>query len=446
VRTIEDTVPPRNRTIAPDVLAWINAYLVQFDGPSAGDPLTLTREQSRILARWFEVDEGGRFVYRRGVLRRMKGWGKTPFAAVLGAVELRGPSRDGFDSRGNPVAVPHPNPWVVLCATSLDQTKNTMRALHGLFSAAAEDEHGLEIAKLIIHTRAGQLECSTSNPSVVEGARSTFVTMDETQEWTEANRGIELAAAIRRNVAKLGTARTLETCNAHRPMEESVAEISYEAAARAESHHVPGLMYDALWAQVDNLTDADELRAGQEEARGDAHWLDLDRLIAEIQDPATPPSVARRYYLNHITEAERERFMDVALWDSLARPEVRIERGARVVLGFDGGYSSDHTALVAVMLGKGRRHLELVKVWKPDGSPGWTVPVLEVEDEIRACCERWAVREVTADPSRWQRSLELLSREGRNVVAFAQQNAQHMAAATNSFFAGVRQRGLDALR
>ena len=442
MRLTEDVIPPRNRTIAPDVLAWIDCYLVQFDGARAGDPFELTREQSRILARWFAVDERGTFLYRRGVLRRMKGWGKTPLGAVLGAVELCGPCRcGGFDSDGNPVAVPHRSPWVVLAATSLDQTKNSMRALHGLFSADAVDDYRLEIAKLIIHSRDGQLECSTSNPRVVEGARSTFVLLDETQEWVESNRGIELAGAIRRNVAKLGDARTWETCNAHRPNEGSVAEISavpvYTARDRGET--VPGLMYDALVGEVvEDLADAEALRASLEVARGDSTWLDLDRLVAEIQDPATPPSVARRYYLNQVVEAEGERFMEAALWDSLARPEIRIPRGAKVVLGFDGGYSSDHTALVVVAITKHGRHLDLVKVWKPDGTPNWTVPVLEVEDEIRACCERWTVRELVADPSRWQRSLELLSRElhrppGRSVVPFPQQNAQRMAEATNSF-------------
>jgi hypothetical protein len=31
---------------------------------------------------------------------------------------------------------------------------------------------------------------------------------------------------------------------------------------------------------------------------------------------------------------------------------------------------------------------------------------------LRACCRRWRVLEVAADPYRWQRSLELLDGEG----------------------------------
>jgi phage terminase large subunit-like protein len=40
------------------------------------------------------------------------------------------------------------------------------------------------------------------------------------------------------------------------------------------------------------------------------------------------------------------------------------------------------------------------------------VPVVEVEDAIRAACTRWRVLEVAADSYRWVRSLELLDGAG----------------------------------
>jgi hypothetical protein len=47
----------------------------------------------RFILWWYAVDEFGRFVYRKGVLQRMKGWGKDPLLAVICLVELVGPSR-----------------------------------------------------------------------------------------------------------------------------------------------------------------------------------------------------------------------------------------------------------------------------------------------------------------------------------------------------------------
>jgi len=70
-----DIVPSENRTLGWSVLEWTANYLQQPDGPNAGQPWEFTTEQAKIILRWYEIDRQGRFVYRRGVLRRMKGWG-----------------------------------------------------------------------------------------------------------------------------------------------------------------------------------------------------------------------------------------------------------------------------------------------------------------------------------------------------------------------------------
>ncbi|WP_280442940.1 hypothetical protein [Nocardia brasiliensis] len=75
VRSINDYIPAEHRTLGWIAAAWMTAHLVQPDGPNAGEPFELTREQLRILLRWYEINDSGRFRYRRGILRRMKGWG-----------------------------------------------------------------------------------------------------------------------------------------------------------------------------------------------------------------------------------------------------------------------------------------------------------------------------------------------------------------------------------
>jgi hypothetical protein len=54
---------------------WAFETLLQPDGPEAGEPWRFTDEQYRFLLWWYAIDESGRFIYRRGVLRRLKGWG-----------------------------------------------------------------------------------------------------------------------------------------------------------------------------------------------------------------------------------------------------------------------------------------------------------------------------------------------------------------------------------
>jgi hypothetical protein len=68
-------VPSENRTLGWHVLQWSADYLLQPDGPEAGIPWQFTREQARIVLRFYEIDDYGKFCHRRGVLRRLKGWG-----------------------------------------------------------------------------------------------------------------------------------------------------------------------------------------------------------------------------------------------------------------------------------------------------------------------------------------------------------------------------------
>ncbi len=123
-------------------------------------------------------------------------------------------------------------------------------------------------------------------------------------------------------------------------------------------------------------------------------------------------------------------------WAACADPSASIPDHADVVLGFDGSFSGDCTALVAVTV-EPRPHVELVELWEaPEGSRDWRVPVVAVEDAIRAAARRWRVLEVAADPYRWQRSLELLDGEGIPVGEYPQSPAR-MGPATSRFYSAV---------
>ena len=62
-------------TLGWEILGWTAEYLRQPDGDEAGRPWRYTDEQARFILHWYALDERGRFVYRSGMLRRVKGWG-----------------------------------------------------------------------------------------------------------------------------------------------------------------------------------------------------------------------------------------------------------------------------------------------------------------------------------------------------------------------------------
>jgi hypothetical protein len=396
--TAETTLPtfPKDgsvKTLGIGVVRWIHAHLLQPDGDDAGEPFRLTPEQVNFLLWWYAVDDNGRFIYRRGVLRRSKGWGKSPFTGAICLAELCGPVRFAhWDDTGRPVGKAHSMPWVVVAGVSETQTENTFAAIR----AMCEDSDLVETVGLdvgmtrILTPSGGKIVPITASSSSQEGARPSFAVMDEPHHWTKSNGGHKLARVIRRNLAKSrdGSARAIETTNAHEPGEESIAEFSYLTflAIKEGRTKGKGLLYDSRTApslSTEQMADEKLLRATLAAVYGDATWIDLDRLVEEIYDQDTTPEDARRFYLNEIVAAA-DSWVSPDEWDANKRPEIDpLTNDQPITLGFDGGLTDDSTALVAVRVSDGAPFL--LAIWeKPEGpaGAGWQVPKDQARDAV----------------------------------------------------------------
>jgi phage terminase large subunit-like protein len=156
-------------------------------------------------------------------------------------------------------------------------------------------------------------------------------------------------------------------------------------------------------------------------------FLHRDALRATLP-PKMREAAFRRYRLGQWVTVEDAWLPDGA-WSRCADPSTEIPDGAEVVIALDGSFSRDCTALVVTTVSD-RPHVHLYRLWEaPEGARDWRVPVVEVEDAVRAAAVRWRVLEVAADPYRWQRSLEVLDGDGLPVSEFFQ-NAARMGPAT----------------
>ena len=94
-------------TLGYQAVDWIENYLTK---PDVADyvPFRLYQEQIDFLAEFYRLDPlTGRRIYHRSVLSRPRGFGKSPLAAAMSAVEGMGPVRfDGWDADGQPVGKP----------------------------------------------------------------------------------------------------------------------------------------------------------------------------------------------------------------------------------------------------------------------------------------------------------------------------------------------------
>lgn len=403
------------KTLGWQVINWMAKYLKQPNGPHAGEPFLPTMEQARFLLWWFALDEEGRFAYRKGVLRRLKGWGKDPLAAALSLAELCGPvvfSR--WDENGEPVGAARSAAWVQVVAVSQDQTRNTFTLFPAMASEALRKRYELQINKTIIYAKGGgMIEAITASPLAMEGKRPTFVIKNETQWWLENNNGHEMSNVIQGNVdkASFGGCRVLSICNAHRPGENSDAEQDWEAYQDVLAGNAvdTGLLYDALEAPADTpvseIAEAAEdpelydqllgqLRKGLEIARGDAVWLDIDTLIKSILDVKNDITESRRKFLNQIN-AREDSWIAPAEWDRCFDPDLRpLEYGDAITLGFDGSKGNDWTALVACRVEDGA--IFPIKVWNPERYEG-QIPREQVNATVEHTFAHYDVRAMRAD-------------------------------------------------
>lgn len=415
-------------TLGYEAAAWAHEWLVQPNGPRAGQPFRLTLDQFRFLLWWYAIDRDGRWLFDHGVRRLAKGSGKSPFAAVLALIELCAPvrllrfvpDRPG-GVRGKPVDMP----LVQIAATAETQTANTMRMVRAFAPKGSRivAEYGLDPGKTRYYkVPEGTLEVITSSATAAEGAEASFVVADETEHWKPSNGGPDLAATLGDNLAKSGS-RMLETSNAWVPGMSTVAEATWdawvaqeEAAERAAAGKpyvtadAGQILYDARIAPPEtDMADPESLRAALEWVYGDCDWKitpgtttpDVQSIMGRIWRPDARRDDSQRKYLNRPTIAN-DAWADPAEWLRLADRDREVTPTEPVVAFFDGSKSRDATALIGCCVSDG--HVFTIDVWEPDTAHNAddVVNVVSVDNAVQAMFDRLNVVGFFADVQEWE--------------------------------------------
>ncbi|MEV1109945.1 terminase [Micromonospora sp. NPDC049751] len=401
------------RTLGWQIAGWCAEWLLSKEG----GPWRFTNEQLRFLLWWYAVDEHGVFIYRKGVLQRMKGWGKDPLLAVLCLVELVGPSRfSHWDAAGNPVGVPHPQAWVQVTAVNQSQTTNTMALIPSLMSDAFRKAYGIKEGAILIRANGGKcrLEAVTSSYRALEGKRTSFTLLNESHHWILGNHGHQMYETIDGNATKLDS-RYLAITNAYLPGEDSVGERMREAydkmverqeRARATGEELQavdiGYLYDSIEAHPKTPLTEEALTIVLPKIRGDAVWLNVKTIIQSIHDTTMSIARSRRMWLNQVV-ADEDAIYGPGDWEPLGDEELMLRPGDEIVVGFDGGKSDDSTALVGLRLSD--LSAFVLGLWeKPDGpaGDGWEVNRLQVDSAVHEVFRTFKVKAMYADVALWE--------------------------------------------
>ncbi len=333
-----------------------------------------------------------------------------------------------------------PRPRQALFSLPRANGKSTLAAAIGLYGLFADREEGASVlvvasderqASLIFHTARRMVELNPklsaacqiyqdrlyvpatdstlrplpAEPSALHGYDPSLLIVDELHVVTERVwEACTLASGKRERSLTLAISTPPEDQNS----------VMYRLAEHGRGDADPGFIFREFTAPIGCRIDDEQAWRIANPALGDFLHIDAMRAVLRTTREAT----FRRQRLGMWVFGSEE-WLTTEQWRAAAAPDHAIP-GAEVVLGFDGGFTGDATALVAVTIGE-PRHVEVLELWeRPERAVDWQVPILEVEDAIRAACTRYKVQEIACDPNRWQRSMQVLEADGLPVLAYPQ--------------------------
>jgi len=429
-------------TLGDDVAAWIETFCVHGPGDILGQPVELTRDERMFLKRAYEIDAEGNRVIRRAVRGLPKGSRKTEFAAWVALAEMAGPVRFGEwndTERGwKPKGARVTDPYVVCAASTYEQADLLFAAARACITEGVLDGFFDCFDKEIqFKDGPGLLVRVPAVAGANDGLRPTFCVFDETHEWTGNKQRVHLV--LENGLAKRAGAWSLSITTAGNPKVESVALSQYEYGKRVKGEEIadPGFLFDWRESSVslDDLEDAEKLEKAVRQANPEP-WKRRDDIVRRFRE--IPLHEFARYHLNAWSEPDEERWLPPGAWDGL-QTEQQIPDGTPIVLGFDGSYSGDSTALVAATVSE-TPHLFVLGLWEhPGGNVAWTVDHDAVEATVMDAFRRFQVVEMSADPPYWSQQLarwaELYGED--RVLAFNTAVRKRMAEACSSFYQAV---------
>jgi phage terminase large subunit-like protein len=431
-------------TLGPWVARWIEGLCVHGPGDILGRPVELTLEEKRFLAWAYEVDSGGRRMVRRALVGLPKGSRKTEFAAWVALAEMAGPVRfDGWREDGLPRGRAVVDPYVVASASSYEQADLLFTAARACITEGPlADFFETFDNEIQMKDQPGVLKRVPAVAGTNDGLRPTFVVADEVHEWTGSKQRVHLV--LENGLAKRQDAWSLSITTAGNPKVDSVGLTLYEYGKRVEAGEVDDDGFLFTWREpkvnVDDLNQREALVQAVAEANPE-QWKRCSDIVKRFHE--IPLHEFCRYHLNMWVEPDEERWLPPGVWESLQN-EQSVPDKTRIVLGFDGSYSGDSTALVGATV-EPVPHLFVLGLWEhPGGNANWTVDHDAVEATVHEAFRKFEVVEMSADPPYWSQQLtRWMEQYGDDrVLAFNTFVRKRMAAACSSFYQAASNDGL----
>jgi len=412
--------------------SFCEEHLIQSVDEWDGLPLVLEPFQRRMFGEALAYTEDGDLYWRSIVIIMPRKNGKTALLAAYAVYRLL--TEDG-------------SPEILLSASSdkqagrlYDATATFIRKSPVLSELCRVRDYIGEIAR---EDGGGKIIRLSSDPGKLHGYNPSLVICDELAQWT--------TPSLRRAYAALtsgGGARkapqvfTITTAGEARDREDSIlGRMIDQSAERGQVEEEPGLKIARLHSArmlVYNheapTTDPHDVEAMK--LANPASWITEEYLERQAEDPELTDAEVLQLH-GCVWAAGQTHWLPADAWRSCESASGWPADGSEVVLGFDGSYNNDSTALVGCTLDG---YLFVVDAWERPATRGeWRVPRQDVERAVDAAMARWSVRELACDPPGWHREVDDWSdRYGSPpVVMFETNKRAMMSAACSKFYTAV---------
>ena len=384
-----------------------------------GEPLVFRPWQRELTRQLFAVEKNGRLKHRVALIGLPRKNGKSAWLSALALDSLVLGVQGGE---------------IYSCAAEKEQAKIVFNTAKEMIRLQPELSEFLEVYKdSIYNPKTGSVYRALSAEAFSkEGLSPTFVAFDELHAQPNRELFDVMSLGMGAREEPMLVAITTAGVRTDSTGKDSVCFSLYEYGKRVTSGEINDpTFFFAWWEALDS------------DYRAESTWREANPGFDDIVSaadfvsaiPRTAESEFKTKRLN-MWVSTSDTWLPHGAWDEI-KADRSIPDGSQVVLGFDGSFNGDCTAIVAISVEE-KHHIHPVAVWeKPDeADASWQVPILEVEDAIRDACKRWQVVEISCDPYRWARTFQVLEDEGLPVVTFPQ-TASRMTPATTRFFEAV---------
>lgn len=412
-----------------DAVDFINTFVTLTKDSiagNAGQQIQLRNWQEQLLTETLELDEHGLFKKRTALWGLGRKNGKSALITGLGLWFLFNGDEGGE---------------VYSCAAEKEQARITFGDARKIIEREPELAAMCNIYRDVIELPAtGSVwRVLSAEAYSKEGLNASAVIFDEVHALQDRKMWdvMQLSMASRRQPMMLAAT----TCGVKSDStgQDSTAYQLYQYGQKVARGEIDDPTFYMAWWEAP--LEADH--------RLESSWIAANPGYGDLNSKAdfesmvkrTPEAEFRTKRCNQWVNSQNA-WLPAGVWDSLQGDFV-VDNFADVILGVDGSFNGDTTAIVAVTVPKSKDEkpfVWLVKAWEKQATDAddWRVDTLEVEQTVIDFAQKHPnTKEIAFDPFRWQRTMQVLMDLGLPVVEYPSTSARRMVGACQKVFDSV---------